>query len=174
MDSSYIPQILNNFNAYDNDANKYLGLTDEVTLPDLQAKTETVAGAGMAGEADLPVPGQFGALEMTMNSKTHTPMYYAAMKSSSTAITLRGSINVVNPATGEMSNVGLQVETRSYLKSANGGSMKVAGTMGNSITREVIYYKVTFDGETVIEIDKFNNVCIIDGVDQLASVNNQI
>ena len=42
MDSSYIPQILNNFNAYDNDANKYLGLTDEVTLPDLQAKTETV------------------------------------------------------------------------------------------------------------------------------------
>ena len=40
-------------------------------------------------------------------------------------------------------------------------------TTGTANTLEVNYIKVTVDGKTMLEIDKYNYVCIIDGVDYL-------
>ncbi|WP_397443927.1 phage major tail tube protein, partial [Peribacillus aracenensis] len=51
-----IPEKVVNYNVYD-DTEKLVGLAGEVTLPNLEAMSETVSGAGILGEFDSVNPG---------------------------------------------------------------------------------------------------------------------
>ena len=55
-----IPEVIHDFNMY-NTGNKLVGITGEVPLPDLEAITATIAGAGLLGAYASPVPGHFEA-----------------------------------------------------------------------------------------------------------------
>lgn len=46
-----IPTVLNNFNSY-GAGHKYVGVSNEVTLPNFESMTETIDGAGIAGEIE--------------------------------------------------------------------------------------------------------------------------
>lgn len=48
-----IPSKINSYNVY-NDAERLIGVGDEVTLPDFEAMAETISGAGILGELDEP------------------------------------------------------------------------------------------------------------------------
>ena len=54
--SKNIPTKINNYNVY-NAGDKLLGVGDELTLPDFEATSETVSGAGILGEIDDPTIG---------------------------------------------------------------------------------------------------------------------
>ena len=43
-----IPELLNHYNVY-NDAQKLIGISGDVELPDFEAITETIEGAGVLG-----------------------------------------------------------------------------------------------------------------------------
>ena len=43
-----IPSKINSYNVY-NDAERLIGVGDEVTLPDFEAMAETISGAGILG-----------------------------------------------------------------------------------------------------------------------------
>lgn len=51
-----LPSLLVNFRVYDGDSNDMIGVAD-VELPKLEAMTETLKGAGVSGEVDMPVLG---------------------------------------------------------------------------------------------------------------------
>ena len=53
MSIANIPEVINDFNIY-HTGNKVIGVTGEVSLPDLEAVTETISGAGILGEIDVP------------------------------------------------------------------------------------------------------------------------
>ena len=57
-----IPTVLNNFNSY-GAGHKYVGVSNEVTLPNFESMTETIDGAGIAGEIEEAIEGAFGSLE---------------------------------------------------------------------------------------------------------------
>lgn len=63
-----VPEKLINFRVY-KDSTDYIGLAD-VTLPSLEAMTETVSGAGIAGEVDSPTLGHMGSMETVLNWRT--------------------------------------------------------------------------------------------------------
>ena len=44
-----IPEVIHDFNIY-NTGSKIIGLTGEVALPDFEAMTETISGAGILGD----------------------------------------------------------------------------------------------------------------------------
>lgn len=44
--------------------------------------------------------------------------------------------------------------------------------MSGSIAANMTYYKIEYDGDTFLEIDKLNDVCIINGNDVLAEVRD--
>ena len=44
--------------------------------------------------------------------------------------------------------------------------------MGSSVTLGLSYYKVVLDGKTMIEIDRFNGIYIINGKDVLKEVRD--
>ena len=58
-----IPSKINSYNVY-NDAERLIGVGNEVTLPDFEALAETISGAGILGELDDPTVGHFSNMEM--------------------------------------------------------------------------------------------------------------
>lgn len=58
-----IPTKINKYNVY-NDGDRLLGMGDEMSLPDFEASSETITGAGILGEIDDPTVGYFGNQEI--------------------------------------------------------------------------------------------------------------
>lgn len=56
-----LPEVLNNFNIYNDSGNKLIGVSGEVELPELEAITDTLEGCGVLGEIEDPVTGQFSS-----------------------------------------------------------------------------------------------------------------
>ena len=54
------------------------------------------------------------------------------------------------------------------------GKFDVGTTTGTANTIETAYLKVTIDGETVLELDKFNYIGNIGGVDYMADVREAL
>lgn len=53
-----------------NEGEKLLGVGDELTLPDFEATSETVSGAGILGEIDDPTIGHFGNMQLEIPFRT--------------------------------------------------------------------------------------------------------
>ena len=66
--------------------------------------------------------------------------------------------------------VALKTTFKGYVKSISPGKVKAADTMGSSVTLELTNVHIEIDGQTVIKIDKLNEVFIVDGEDLLADI----
>lgn len=166
--SKQIPSVLTNFSAYRN-GNEYLGAGD-VDLPDLELATETISGAGIAGELDMPIFGQYGAMSITINWRVLESAVFKLSRQESHQIDFRGSIQSYDVGSGVITNVPVKVSIRSLPKTTSLGSFAPQSAMDSSNEMEIHYLKVIYDNQTVVEIDKFNYICIIDGVDYSAKI----
>lgn len=99
MSNNVVPEKLINFRAY-NDGNDLLGVTD-VQLPSLDAMTETVKGAGIAGELDSPVLGHFGSMETVLNWRTISKPGMNLASQKGVSLDLRGAQQFYDPEKSE-------------------------------------------------------------------------
>ena len=164
-----IPSKINMFNVY-RDGSVLVGLSDEVTLPDFEAVSESISGPGILGEIDDPAIGHFGSQEMEIPFRTFTDDLFALMvPGNSVNLTLRGSIQATSSG-GGVSYVGMRVIVRGRCKSFTGGSVKQGAAMGSSLKLELTYIKIDLDGKSRVELDKLNSVYKLNGADVLAKV----
>lgn len=167
-----IPEKLINFKVYQ-DSNDLLGMAD-VQLPSLEAMTETVKGAGIAGEVESPVLGHFGPMGLTLNWHTPTPKTMALSKQKAHHLELRGAIQIYDAAGGVYKTAQLKVVVKAVPKKLDLGKLDVGAKTDTSNEFECNYIKVWHDGTEKIEIDKFNFICKIDGEDYLAEVREAL
>lgn len=167
-----IPEKLINFRVYQ-DGNDLLGVAD-AELPSFEYMSETVKGAGVAGEVESPTIGHFSKMSLKLNWRTVTKSLVFLAKPIAHALDLRGAIQTYNASTGEYKITPLRVAVRALPKKAELGKMEMNSAGNGSNEFEVIYIKVDLDGVTLIEIDKYNYICIIDGVDYLAEVRKAL
>lgn len=167
-----VPEKLINFRVYE-DGNDLLGIAD-VQLPSIEAMTETVKGAGIAGEVDSPVLGHFGSMTLTLNWRTVTKPTVHLAQQRAHNLDLRGAIQAYNAGLGEYKVTPLKVNVRCVPKKTDLGKLDVGATSDASNEFEVSYIKVTLDGITIVEIDKFNYICVIDGKDYLRDVRTAL
>jgi len=167
-----ISEKLINYSAYLN-GTSYLGTVD-VELPNLEAMTETVSGAGIAGEVDSPVLGHYAAMTVTLNWRTLNIPQFKLAKQKSHALDFRGAQQVFDAATGTYDSQGIKVSVRGVPKSTSVGKLAVGATTDSSNELEVTYLKIEIDGMRVVEIDKFNFIAFVDGEDVLAKVRKQL
>ena len=161
-----------NFRVY-NDNQELLGLVD-AELPTLEALSETIKGAGIAGEVDSPTLGHFGAMTLKLNWRVTElgALKLAAPKAH--AIELRGSIQRWNGSLGTYETLALKVVTRCVPKSGPLGKLTPAAAQEPSAEFSVRYLKVFLAGRAYLEIDPLNFICVIDGVDYLAGVRRDL
>lgn len=163
-----IPEKLINFLIYEDGAN--LVGTADVTLPDLEAMTETIKGAGLAGEISSPVLGHYGSQTMEINWRTlDVPAIHLAAPRSF-LFDLREANQVKDSSSGEYIVQGVKVVVRGVPKNTGLGKADVGTGSGTKTTLEVDYIKITIDGKDVAEIDKYNYKAVVEGKDYLKDV----
>ena len=167
-----IPEKLINFRVYQ-DGDDLLGVSD-VTLPKLEAVTETVKGAGIAGEIDSPTIGHFGSMELELNWRSLAKRNIVLAKPTGVNLDLRGAVQVNDNATGTMKSESVKIVVRGMTKNTDLGKLEMGATTDTKNTIEVTYIKIDVDGSTVLEIDKYNYICRIDGEDYLSDVRTAL
>lgn len=165
MSRTQIPEKLVAFTVYMN-GSEYLGVAD-VTLPNFEALTTSVSGAGIAGEYDSPSLGHFGSMTVTLN--WNTVERNAARLSSPNRKTLdfRGAQQTYNNLTGTHRDMPVRISVRGLPKGFDLGKFETNSTTGGSNVLEVLYIKVVIDGEVLVEFDKLNYIFKVNGVDYL-------
>lgn len=172
MANRTIPARLNNFNIYGR-GNKALGVAT-VTLPSLEAMSDTLTGAGLLGEIDLPTLGHFGSTEVEMEWNTISSEAAAFSPGVNEDLTFRGAMQLADGATGQIDHVGVRVVVRGIGKNWDLGSAEVGAATGTTTTIEALYIKIVIDGKDVLELDKLNNVYKVNGKDLMAKINSLI
>lgn len=167
-----IPTLLNNFNTYAG-GKKYIGVSSETTLPTFESLTETLEGAGIAGDIEEAVVGCFSSLESETSFQNIGKEYFNFLRQTDT-VTYRGSMQILDMETQTNDFQNVTVVTKGRVKSFELGTLKRGGKGEAKIVRELTYVKVIIDGETMLELDKFNMIYKLDGVDLLQKVRSQI
>ncbi|MBG6243400.1 MAG: phage tail protein [Candidatus Symbiopectobacterium sp. Dall1.0] len=170
--SNQIPERLINFTVY-GEGERVIGIAD-AKLPSLEMMTETVSGAGIAGELETPVLGHFKSMSVSMKWRTLTKDGLRLFASSSHQTDFRGSQQVYDAGSGKYKTVPIRASMKLMPKKLDLGSLQVAKATDTENEFEVMYLKLFIDGEAVAEIDKLNFKCMIHGNDTLGSVRDDL
>ena len=167
-----IPERTINFNVYD-DSSALLGIAT-VDLPDIEAMTDTVTGAGIAGEVDSPTLGHFGSMTLTINWRVPVGDVTKLQAPKTHHIEMRASQQINDPALGEVLTQSFRVVTRCQPKTLSLGSLEPSAAADTSTEFEVSYIKIFIANVEVLEIDKYNFIFKINGVDYLQNVRRDL
>jgi P2 family phage contractile tail tube protein len=165
-----IPEKLINFKVF-LEGKDLVGVAD-VELPKLEAMTETVSGAGIAGEVESPVLGHFGSMTTTIKFRTITGDVGTLARPAAHLIDFRGSLQVQDA--GQYKTVPVRATVKAIPKSVDLGSLEVGKPTGTANEFEVVYLKIYVEGKERVEIDKYNFIASFDGVDVLSSVRKDM
>ncbi|WP_261369304.1 phage major tail tube protein [Yersinia mollaretii] len=172
MVTNQIPERLINFRGY-REGNHVIGMAD-VTLPAIEAMTETLSGSGIAGELETPVLGHFKSMTTTIKWRTIAKEAIALGSQVAHQITFRGSMQLYDAGTGKYKTSSVVVEMKNIPKKITLGNFQTAKPTDGENEFEVIYLKLSIDGEEVLEIDKLNFICSINGTDILQTVREDL
>ena len=161
-----MPRKLKNFNIF-NDANSYQGIVKNITLPTLARKMEAYRGGGMNGpvKADMGLSDDGIQVEWTLGGWDLLAIRQWGATSAS-AVALRFTGAVQQDDTG--ATPAVEVVMRGRHEEIDFGSAEPGGDTEHSITTTCTYYKLSVDGEVLVEIDILNMVEIVNGEDILA------
>ena len=160
-----MPRKLKNLNLF-NEGNSYVGVVKSVTLPTLGRKMEAFRGGGMNGpvKADLGMSDDGIQFEWKTGGLDLISLrQFGAVNASSVALRFSGPYQ--QDDTGETSNV--EVVVRGRHETIEMGDAQPGEDTEHSMTTTCSYYKLTVDGEEIIEIDLLNFVEKVNGVDML-------
>ncbi len=170
------PEKLINFRIYSGEAQKsnaLLGLAD-VELPSLEWMTETISGAGVAGEVDSPTIGHFKSMTLKMKWRSLTPSAVDLAKSRAHHFDCRGSIQQFDAGKGTFANYPVKCVVKGIPKKIGLGKFEPGKPQDNESEFECIYLLVTINNKETIEIDKYNYIAKVNGDDALQQVRDHL
>lgn len=170
--SNPVPERLINFKVYA-EGNDLIGIAT-AELPDIEAMTDTVSGAGIAGEIDSPILGHLGSMALTLQFRTITDSFTKLAAQKSHALELRGSQQIFDSSNGTYSTVPARLSCKGIPKRNGLGSFEVASTTDSEIEFELTSMKLFVNNQERIEVDKYAMKFVVDGVDYLESVRNDL
>lgn len=167
-----VPEKLINFRVYQ-DGTDLVGIAD-VQLPSLDSMTETVKGAGIAGEIESPTVGHYSSMELVLNWRTLEKSNVLLAAPGGVHLDLRGAIQKYDSGEGKYIKPSVKVVVRGMPKKTDLGKLDVGATMDVSNTIEVNYIKIDVEDKTLVEIDKYNYVCVIGGNDYMKEIRTAL
>ena len=175
MNAKTLPEVINNYNVYDDRANRLIGISGEVELPNIEAMTETLSGSGILGEVEDPVTGHFSSMTMKIPfSNLWVNLYDLMNTTRPPQLTLRGSMQVTDTDTNVTDYVPVKIVIRGKAKTTETGKVDAGKKMESSVEMEISYIRITVDGVDLVELDKLNFKFALGGVDMMAKIRAQI
>lgn len=161
-----------NFAVYE-DSVEYVGMAG-VTLPNLSAIVQTLSGAGIAGNVEVPVLGHYDVMSLTLNFRTTTEHSVRLSEPRRHNIDLRMAQQIEDTVAGEVKVQSIKHVLVVVPKTDTGGTVAPAAPTNGSGEYSVRYWATYIDGAKVREIDPLNFICEVNGVDYLADVRKAI
>lgn len=165
-----VPEVINNFNAYHN-GSLLIGVTGSVNLPNLDAITEEISGAGILGSYETSIPGFYSSMSQEIPFRILDEDIFTLMNPSELVdLTFRAAEQSTVKATGALDYKNMRVVERGRLKNFTSGKFELGKKMDASVTLELLYILIEIGGKTKLEYDKLNSVFVVDGKDLLEKV----
>ncbi|MBQ7263477.1 MAG: phage major tail tube protein [Synergistaceae bacterium] len=146
----------------------------EGEFPSLEAMTSEVKGAGIAGVADTVVLGHFNSMTVTLKWRNTTDALVKLAAHKAHELDLYSAQQDYDAGSGEYRERSVHVFLRAIPKNTTMGNLVVGDSLDAETELEVLYLKLTVDGKERIELDKFNYIYKVDGVDYLAGVRSAL
>ncbi|MBS9432199.1 phage major tail tube protein [Photorhabdus hainanensis] len=160
-----LPRKLKYLNLF-NDGNNYIGVVEEMTLPKLSRKLEAYRGGGMNGTASVDLGLDDGALDAEFSlGGVESQLYRQWGIEKVDGVSLRFNGSFQRDDTGEV--IAVEVVMRGRFSEFDHGSYKQGDNSQTKVSAKNTYFKLTWGGEVLIEIDTVNMVEIVGGVDRL-------
>lgn len=161
-----LPRKIKNFATFV-DGVSYAGEMPEVTLPKLARKMDDYRSGGM----NAPVKADFGmeGMEAELTAAGYMSDLFKSwgtLRHDGVMLRFAGALQADD---GE--NVdALEIVMRGRFSEIDPGSAKAGEATAIKYKAALSYYKLTINGETLIEIDAVNMIEMVSGVDRLAEV----
>lgn len=169
----YLPEQTISFRVY-HDGTGQIGVAT-IDLPELSYMTESLSGAGIAGEIDSPTLGMTESMTLKMSFNSVYPEIYNMLDwTRSNLFECYAAVQMSDPATSMRTSVPLRVNIVGRAKSFPLGSLEPGKKQGNEQELEVTRLEVLLDGEEKLLIDKLNFIHRVNGTDLLATVRAQM
>lgn len=133
------------------DSTEYVGLS-QVTLPSLQMITQTVKGAGLAGEIETVLIGQMKAMQVQIQMLTLTKQGIDLMEQRIHTWEFREAQQAINRQNGMHSAEAVKHIMRTFPKQMDGGTLQPQSTTNPNIAAAVYYWAEYRDGRKVLEL----------------------
>ncbi|SAI47510.1 phage major tail tube protein [Bordetella ansorpii] len=167
-----MPRKLKNLNLFVDGAS-YIGEVSAVTLPNLTRKQEAWRGGGMLGAAKADFGLDDDALQMEWTIGGYIKQVLQQMGAGSIdAVQLRFAGAYQRDDTNEVDAV--EVVVRGRHSELDRGEAKAGEETEWKVTTQCVYYKETFNGEVLVEIDLMNMVAMVGGIDTTEAIRRAI
>jgi hypothetical protein len=169
-----VPERLVNFRVYAGvGAKEFIGFSD-IELPKFEAMTESISGAGIAGEMESVVIGHFKSMESKLKFLAVTAEAIGLIVPVMQQFTIRGSLQVQDPAAGVSTTKAVRIDLRGPVKGLDPGKFEPGKRMDTEVTVEVAAVSIFYDFVEIIALDKFNMIFRVNGNDYLRSVRQDM
>lgn len=165
-----LPRKLKNMNLF-NDGVSFVGVATEVVLPTLTRKLEEYRGAGMNGPVDVDLGMEKLTVEHTYGGLVREIFNQFGITRAD-GVLLRFAGAYQRDDTGEVDAV--EVVMRGRHSEIDPGTSKAGDDTEFKAKSSLSYYKLTINGEVVIEIDILNMIEIVNGEDRLTDQRRAI
>ena len=167
-----VPEKGINFSVYLEGAD-CLGVA-EGNFPNLEAMTSEVKGAGIAGTVDSIVLGHFNSTTVTLKWRNTTDHFAKLAAHRTFDLDLYAAHQDYDAGLGLYVVRQIHVYLKGTPKHSNIGDLIVGDGSNTETELEVSYLKLEIDGKERVEMDKFNYIYKVDGVDYLAGVRSAL
>ncbi len=165
-----LPRKLKNMNLF-NDGNSYIGQVTEVVLPKLKRKMEEYRAGGMNGPVQIDLGFEALEIEWTCGGLMREVLtQYGITKHDGIALRFAGAYQREDNAAVD----AIEIAMRGRHQEIDFGTAKLADDTNFKVTSALSYYKLTINGEILIEIDCVNFIENVNGSDRLADVRRAI
>jgi P2 family phage contractile tail tube protein len=164
------PETLINYTMF-LDGTRQVGTVD-ITLPNVQAVTQTIQGAGIGGPTDVPVLGHTQDMTIAVNFRVATAEISNLLPQEYLHIEFWGALQYLDSGTGKYEVKEHKIVVKAMVKGDNIGTMNPGEVQGRALEFNVVYLKELVGSELMREIDKFNFIYNVRGNDLLSSVRS--
>ncbi|MCM3129016.1 phage major tail tube protein [Paenibacillus provencensis] len=148
--------------------------TGDVTLPTLTPMTDTVNGAGILGDVEVPSSGHYSSMQVGIAWKTINKDVFKLVSSQMKGLEIRGAFKEFDNTRGVTVTKAIKIVVRGFGKGVELGTLVQNAASNTSNTIEVTYIKIFIDGTSVFELDKFNYVSRVNGEDDMADIRKAL
>lgn len=165
-----LPSLLKNFNLF-NDGNSLVGVVEEVELPKLSRKMEDYQGGGMLAPVEIDLGNEKIELNWTCNGfLADVIKQYASTKANGLLLRFAGAYQAEDTEAVQ----AVEIVVRGRHKEIDPGKAKIGSKAETKIKTVCSYYKLTVDGQVLLEMDALNFIFSVAGKDLLADQRKAI